>query len=194
MLIYLAQKYLALRINTRNNQEKGLSLIEMIITVIIVGILAATTIPSLLGLFNQNRVTEALSEVKGAIKEAQRQAIRRGKTCKIKFDEVTIKGKIRHRVTIVTNTDEPGSNYSGCLLRERILPEVITLDTSLPGKTPRIIFSHRGNTTSSGTIALFASTQGIQKCLVISNGLGIMRTGNYHPQASGSMAKKCKYS
>ena len=194
MLTYLTLTYLAIKIDTMSNQEQGFSLIEMIITATIVGILAVVTAPSLVGLFNQNRVTEALIEVKGAIKEAQRQAIRRGKTCKIKFDEVTVQGKSRHRVTTVTNADEPGSNYSGCLLRERILPEVITLDTSLPGNTPKIIFSHRGNTTSSGTIALSTSEQGIQKCLVISNGLGIMRTGNYHPNASGSMAKKCKYS
>ena len=69
--------------NVRKNQ--GFTLIEMLATAIIIGIVAAISAPNLLGLLNRNRVNQGLVQLEGAIKEAQRQAIRNGKTCKIKL-------------------------------------------------------------------------------------------------------------
>jgi prepilin-type N-terminal cleavage/methylation domain-containing protein len=175
-------------------QNSGFTLIEIIITVIIVGILMAIAIPNLLGLYNQYQVKNALNQVESSVKEAQKQAMRRGKACKIKLDEITVRGKVRDRVTVVTNSDpgESGKDYSSCLTSDRILPEAIDLETNIPGSTHKISFSHKGNTPTSGTIKLSVNGLDIGKCLVISNGLGIMRTGNYQPSASGSMANKCK--
>ncbi len=175
-------------------QNSGFTLIEIIVTVIIVGILMAIAIPNLLGLYNQYQVKNALNQVESSVKEAQKQAMRRGKACKIKLDETTVKGKVRDRVTVVTKSDpgESGKNYSNCLTSDRILPEAVDLVTNIPGSTHKISFSHKGNTPTSGTIKLSVNGLDIGKCLVISNGLGIIRTGNYQASSSGSMANKCK--
>lgn len=176
------------------NQETGFTLIEVIVAMIIIGILIAVSAPNLLGLFNQYQGKDALRQLKSSVKEAQRQAMRRGKTCKIKLDEVEIEGKIRDRITVVNSSDpgERGKDYTPCLTSDRILSEFVDLQTNIPGSTNKITFSYKGNTPTSGTIKLSVSGSQLDKCLVISNGLGIIRTGNYQNSSSGSMASKCK--
>jgi prepilin-type N-terminal cleavage/methylation domain-containing protein len=159
-------------------KNKGFTLVEMVVTAVVVGVLAAVSVPNLLGLYNQNKVKEGLAQVEGALKEAQRQAMRRGKSCTVEID--------------ITNSKiKNPSSGDGCLLSERILPEGTTLSTSLTGTTKTITFSYKGNTTNSGTIVLTMNNTERKKCLVISNGLGIMRTGDYDESVSGSMADKC---
>ena len=88
-------------------KESGFTIIELSIVLIIIGILAAISIPNLLGLYNYYQAKDAFSQLKSSINEAQRQAMRRGKTCKIKLDEVTVNGSIRDRITVVSSLD-PG--------------------------------------------------------------------------------------
>ena len=175
-------------------KESGFTIIELSIVLIIIGILAAISIPNLLGLYNYYQAKDAFSQLKSSINEAQRQAMRRGKTCKIKLDEVTVNGSIRDRITVVSSLDpgERRQDYTNCLTSDRILPESIDLETNIPGRTNKITFSHKGNTITSGTIRLSNNAGNFDRCLVISNGLGIIRTGNYQNNLSGSMARKCK--
>ena len=175
-------------------KESGFTIIEIIVVLVVVGILAAVAVPNLLGLYNYYRAKNAFIQLKSSIKEAQRQAMRRGKICKIKPDKVAIDGSSRDRITVVSSLDpgERGKDYTNCLTSDRILPESIDLETNIPGRTNKITFSHKGNTTTSGTIRLSNISGSFDRCLVISNGLGIIRTGNYKENLSGSMAKRCK--
>jgi prepilin-type N-terminal cleavage/methylation domain-containing protein len=164
-----------------NKNSQGFTLTELLVVVIIVGIFAAIAIPNLLGMFSQVQVREGMGQVKGALKEAQRQAMRSGKRCKVKIDTITVDGEPRRRITTVTNTDEPGSNYIGCLLSDRVLPIGIAIRTTTPfGSPPKIVFSYKGNTTQSGTIIVYSpNNTDEKKCMTISNGLGIIREGDY---------------
>ncbi len=173
--------YLKIRNNNVDKNFQGFTLIELLVVVIIVGIFAAIAIPNFLGLFSQVQVREGMGQIKGALKEAQRQAMRKGKRCKVKIDTITIDGQSRVKVSIVTPTDEPGSNYVGCLLSDRVLPIGIAIRTTTPfGSPPKIVFSHKGNTTQSGTIITYSpNNTDEKKCMTISNGLGIMREGDY---------------
>ena len=82
-------------------KEGGFTIIELFISLMIISILAAVSIPNLLGLYNYYQAKSAFSQLKSSINEAQRQAMRRGKTCKIKLDEVTVNGSTRDRITVV---------------------------------------------------------------------------------------------
>ncbi|MDJ0743665.1 MAG: GspH/FimT family pseudopilin [Xenococcaceae cyanobacterium MO_167.B27] len=170
--------------NVRKNQ--GFTLIEMLATAIIIGIVAAISAPNLLGLLNRNRVNQGLVQLEGAIKEAQRQAIRNGKTCKIKLTTTTDSdGNTRVLLTRVLASDpgETGSpDYSGCLLEDRILPRDVTTTTTITGTPTKITFSSKGNTdaASQGSIIISHSGTTEEKCLVITGTLGNILTGEYN--------------
>lgn len=168
----------------QHSKNRGYSLLEMIVTVILVGILAAIAIPSFIGLLERYRVNEGLAKVKGAIKEAQRQAIRRGRRCKIQINTNNRK--------ITVSAPDGSINYNGCLFNERTLPEGVAIKTNYT--TPVISFSPRGNTSSAGTIVVYSADNAqTKKCIVISLGLGIIRNGDYTGDVSTAVtATKCK--
>lgn len=163
----------------RVKKNKGFSLIEMLVTAVIVGIVVAITAPSLSGLYSRQQVNRSVSNINGAIKEAQRQAIRRGQICEVKIDNAT--------KTIFGDPSE-------CLLEERdIYSKINVRATSSLGNPPTITFSAKGNTTDSGTIVFTSETTDTQKCFVIAIGLGIARTGKYIGATTGSVsAADCK--
>lgn len=180
--------------NVHKKSNWGFTLIEMITTVIIVGVLAAIAAPNFLGLLNQSRVKDGLSAVEGAIKESQRLAIRRGKTCKIKFVTKTINGQSRETINVVESTDTGESVsagfYDGCLLNERVLPVDVVVDK---GGITKIAFSGKGNTdaASAGTIVVSHPGTNTQKCLQIEGLLGNIITGNYVDTDDNGIADDC---
>ncbi|MEM8719770.1 MAG: type II secretion system protein [Cyanobacteria bacterium P01_G01_bin.39] len=168
--------------------NKGFTLVEMLAALVIVSIMAAFAAPNLLGMLNQARVKDGLGKVEGAIREAQKLAVRRGKTCKIKFVNQTIGGKSRQVITVVESTDADetvsANYYNGCLLERRILPLDVTVDS---GGITKITFTPRGNTVneSFGTIIVsHSSAANTGKCLQIQGALGTILTGNYDSSAT----------
>ena len=169
-------------IKKREKSDRGVTLTEMLLAVIVVSILTAVTAPSTIGLFNQNRVKNGFVQLKGAIKESQRLAMRRGRRCKIRLDTTNQKVKI--------SPPDAKGNYTGCLLGERKLPEGVLFKTN---SHPNIVFSAKGNTNSAKTIVVYSPNTKTQRCLVISLGLGIMRSGNYTGDVSDSLkSDKCQ--
>lgn len=156
-----------------NNRNTGITLIETLVVTIIIGILAAIGVPNLLGLLSRNRVNEALTKIDGSIKESQRQAMRQGKVCRVNIDPAnnTISG-----------------NPTNCLLNSRKIGNNIDIRTNLSGSPPNISFSAKGSTTKSGTIVVSSATTNLQRCFVISLGLGITRTGEYMGNKTGSVS------
>lgn len=159
-----------------HNKNQGFTLIELTILVVIVGILSAIAAPSFLSMLNKNKVNDALDQVRGALQEAQREAIRKSQSCTVTLDTTN------NKVT------------SSCLVTgDRTLPSGVAIAANGNGSPPTITFSFRGNTTDSRTIILYMSDGSTQenKCLILSNGLGIMRTGNYSGDTSSIDKKDC---
>ncbi len=156
-----------------NRSSSGFTLIETLAVAIIIGILAVIALPNFLGLLSRNRVNEALENINGAIKETQRQAIRKRQFCRVNIDPVT-------------NTIS--GNPSDCLLSTREITDSIDIRTNLSGTPPNISFSAKGSTTKSGTIVVSSETSNLQRCFVISLGLGITRTGEYTGSKTGSVS------
>ncbi|MFM7905290.1 MAG: Tfp pilus assembly protein FimT/FimU, partial [Microcystis sp.] len=75
------------RLNVHKNQ--GFTLLEILIALAIAGIFAALTLPNLSAWLNRNKVKEATDAIQLALEDAQRQAIRRGRSCTINFTNPT---------------------------------------------------------------------------------------------------------
>ena len=155
----------------RKNQS-GFTLIEMLVTVILIGIVAAISAPNLIAMLNRNRSNQAMRETEGALKEAQKQAIRRGRSCDVNI--VTTPGN-----SALTNP------ANGCLLNNRAFDNNVSLSTSAPAT---ITFTGKGNVTANPTpptlpilfvISIVNGRLDQQRCVVIENSLGRMRTGRY---------------
>ena len=149
-------------------QAKGFTLIEIIVVTIIVGVIGALAIPSFFSLLNRNRVNQGISDIEGALKEAQARATRNGKSCEIEIDAAT---------NTISNGDGDNDN---CLLNPRNIDNDFTLTTS----RKEILFSGKGNISLTKGVPVIVlsfpdggSTQ--QSCVVIENSLGSIRTGNY---------------
>ena len=157
MLLYNARK-----------SNSGFTLTEIIVTIIIIGVIAAIAAPNFLGLLNRNRVNEAARQIEGALTEAQRQAIRRGRQCSIEIDEAN---------NLISN---PGG--SGCLLSNRNLNSMVQLNTNLPAAPNNTItFSGKGNITGTNPVLVVSMPNGtdLQRCVVIDSLLGSQRSGEY---------------
>ena len=155
--------------------DRGFTLIELMVVLFIVSIIAAIAAPSLLGMLNRFYVKEAMLQINGAVKESQRQSMRRGKLC---------------RVNINPNTNLITGEPTDCLLKNRSIRKRIKIKTNIPGSLPSITFSHKGSTTKMGTIVVSSELTNMQKCFVISLGIGITRTGDYQGSETGSVSAK----
>ncbi len=152
-------------------KNKGFTLAEMLIVVIIIGILSAIVAPNFFNWFTRYKIEEGLGEIKGALKEGQKQAMRQGIRCRI-------------RINTATNTIT--GNPPRCLLSDRDLRDDISITTNFgsPSSFPttfQLSFSYKGNYAGIGGKIVVSDVNSSQnrKCLVMTNGLGIMRTGNY---------------
>jgi type II secretory pathway pseudopilin PulG len=135
---------------------------EVVIVALMVGILSAIGFPSLLELMAKQALKEDLHEVKGALQEIQRNAIKKGRAC---------------QVTITSHAVQ--ASPSSCL------PSAVDLDDSshlelvnFPG--PGLQVSYRGTLHIGGgdNLILFHHAQTSQKyCLALSEPLGLLRPG-----------------
>ncbi|MGK7948666.1 MAG: Tfp pilus assembly protein FimT/FimU [Xenococcaceae cyanobacterium] len=160
-------------------KDRGFTLVEMIVTVAVAGAIAAVTVPNLVGVLNRNQVTEAQRQVESAFKEAQRQALRRGKSCSI---------------TITAGLNATISSPDGCLASNRNFGEntmiggdKITINTN-DGEGNTIIFSHKGIPNIQKVIVITSSYTDSQKCVAITDGIGTVRTGTYTGNVSGTLS------
>ena len=184
MSLYAARKF-----------SSGFTLIEMLVTLAVVGVIAAIASPNFLGLLNQSRVKDGLAQVEGAVKEAQRQAMRRGKICKIRFtsdaDGNSIVQVHPHETIGVRNY-----NYSGCLLSNRQLPDSVsfslltgsTLTTINSSNVANLGFSTKGNPDIQGMMVISHPQSNTKKCIQIEGLLGNMFSGDYDSGTSSCKA------
>jgi prepilin-type N-terminal cleavage/methylation domain-containing protein len=149
----------------KNND--GFTLVETLIVLVIVGILLAIATPSFLAMNNKAKLNDALNTVRGAMLEAQREAMRKSKNCTVTLNATTNK---------ITSSD-------GCLVTgDRTLPQGIILAYN---GSDTINYGMRGNTTTNKTIRLsLADGSGQTKCLAVSLPLGIIRLGIYDANAT----------
>ncbi|NCR37972.1 MAG: prepilin-type N-terminal cleavage/methylation domain-containing protein [Microcystis aeruginosa S11-01] len=196
-----------------HHKNQGFTLLEILVALAITGILAALTLPNLLAWLNSNKVQEATDSIQSALRDAQRQAIRRGRICKINFTNGT--------GTNPTVYSQITASEAGCLVATNTnagslsLPqEVFMVVGNFPNvpttsSSPGVQFSFRGHVPdlnftppqNQAIIVLYpaanASTAPYpnqeRKCIVMASLLGIVKQGTYNDTSLTNLdASKCQ--
>ncbi|PHV64049.1 prepilin-type N-terminal cleavage/methylation domain-containing protein [Cyanobacterium aponinum UTEX 3222] len=151
----------------KSNQEKGVTLLEVVLVSVIVGIMAAMSVPNLLEEQRQQKVNEAFGKIRGALVEAQINANRKSENCTVTISETGVTG-----------------SPSGCVLENITYDNNIVEVRSTAGTLPQTIaFEYDGSLTGTllQTIHIKRKNGANEtgKCIVIANQLGMIRTGIY---------------
>ncbi len=148
----------------------------MAVVAIISSVLAALMMPSMVGMMRKNSLQSSANQVIGALREAQRSAMRNGQTCTVNISSTGVSSTNTSTNTCITS---PVTLGSGTQLS---LPSGSTFSLPLS-----LAFSYKGNPSSTG---MSSSTELIliiespnstvqRRCVAISAGIGIMRPGTY---------------
>jgi Tfp pilus assembly protein FimT len=143
----------------------GFTAIELAVIVVVVGILAAISAPSMIGWTRNVQVEDAVDRLEGALKEAQREAVKRTTDCEV-------------IIPIGTSTNLASSS-TNCLISGDRSFNQITLALAT-GSSTSAMFNHKGRQTNSQLTVLVSNSQSpstLTRCLVASQGLGVIRTG-----------------
>ena len=195
------------RFNVHKNQ--GFTLLEILVALAITGVLAALTGPNLLAWLNSNKVQEATDSIQSALRDAQKQAIRRGRSCTINFaNPIGTTPTVYSRITasdagclVATNT-----NASSLSLPQEVFMVVRNFPTL--GSSPGIRFSFRGHVpgltfvprANQAIIVLYPAANATadpypnqeKKCIVIASLLGIVKQGTYTGTLTNLDANNCQ--
>jgi prepilin-type N-terminal cleavage/methylation domain-containing protein len=164
--------------NIRKNSQ-GFTLIEVLVSIVIMGVMAAITAPSFMTWLNNKKVDDVLAQIEGSVKEAQSTAIKKNTSCNVLVKE--------NQITTVASdntTEVPACLPSGWRTVSDSNSNIRIAGTG-GGSGTIVKFSAKGTTLLTPTtqaVVIYrtdAPTNGARKCLVVSSGIGIVRTGNY---------------
>ncbi len=149
----------------------GFTIAEITVILVIIGVFAAIATPSFLSWYQSKQLDDGLARLESALRESQHEAIRRSKNC---------------TVNIPKGIDQTISGT--CLITGKRPLKNIEIWHSRKDKNPwQVKFDFKGRNQDldqNGTIALSVPESNVSpKCLVISNGIGLMRIGDYDPKA-----------
>jgi len=169
-------------------RNQGWTLIEMAVVAVIAGILSALAIPSMVGMQGRSELRDATNQIKSALQEAQRSAIKSGRRCRVLVNSTLPAAPMNYNISSTdsssTATDpgtQPNPNNYTCISSPVRFPNgsQLSLTTNLTNNSIR--FNYRGTTTlnSQGTIVISSGKTSEKRCIVISNALGLIRSGIY---------------
>ena len=165
---------------TPYQKNAGFTLIEILVTMIIVGVLAAIAAPNFFSLLKQNEVKEGIAILEHALKDAQRIAIRESKKCTVTIDAGT--NNLTAAPTECLPTTRNISTDLDMAINTNLSPSGTGTATDID-----VSFSYKGNidvedvggTTIASTIIISSDGTDTVKCLYVAEGIGLMKVGDY---------------
>jgi prepilin-type N-terminal cleavage/methylation domain-containing protein len=91
-------------------REKGVTLMEVLVTAVIAGVLAAISLPNMIVLYNKSKVQTGLDMVKGSFQDAQLQAGRVGRNCDIELRKSSTSNTY-YDLIVARGNATTGTNY-----------------------------------------------------------------------------------
>jgi prepilin-type N-terminal cleavage/methylation domain-containing protein len=159
---------------------QGFTLIETLVTVVLIGVFATIATSSFLGWLDSRRIEDVTAQVESALKEAQAEAQKRSRSCSVEISPTAI--------TATPSTCLPTGIKDLTKLGVTTLAKNqsgTTLSTNLTAPV-RVRISHKGNISFSSpnpeaiiTVFHQNGTTAQGRCIAISSGIGIMRRGRY---------------
>jgi prepilin-type N-terminal cleavage/methylation domain-containing protein len=166
-------------LRTSRQSDQGFTLIEILVTIMIAGVMAAIAAPSFMTWVNNKKINDTSTKIEGALKEAQSSAGRRNITCNVLITE-----------TQVSSTNAKCLPFGTRNIQDKA-PDVGISNSNLAiagtggssGTTVTYLSLGTANITpKTATIIIYrtdGTTNGIKKCIVVSKGIGTVKTGNY---------------
>jgi type II secretion system protein H len=158
----------------------GFTLIELITTVSIVGILATIATPSYLGWANKQRLNKAQEEVMMVLRRAQREAVYKKRSQQVSFRETGNQVEWS-----IHPTDLSPQNWETLPPQVRLDGETTLRRKTIAGQTsPNYVMQFNTHGEANGQLGRVTlsipSDDSMKRCVMISTLLGAMRKGENH--------------
>jgi prepilin-type N-terminal cleavage/methylation domain-containing protein len=168
--------------------DGGFTLLEVLITVVVLGIFASIAAPGWLGFINRQRVRTVNDRVFQSLRLAQSEAKRAKRNVTITFSVPPVDPPtVTFNPPLATGGSTQTLDAGG-----EIKPGIITLTVNTPAATippNSITFDYQGNLTTNTTpfyVTVTASGGGTRQCVIVATLLGGMRTdeGSFNPSTN----------
>lgn len=171
------------RTQPRANAQAGFTLLELVVTIAVLSLLSALTIPSGLGLIETLQLRTSSDRVYRLMREAQSNAVRDNMTWQVSFRQGSdqLQGSIH---PAIPDTFIPPSIHWQDLGNADLDIAETTIDCSqkicsAPNNVWRTQFNHKANTNGQlGRVTLMSrSNPKLKRCIILSTLIGGIRIG-----------------